>query len=103
MEKKRSAKTSGEVQNELELVMMRVAVGDELPFAVFVLHHAVTVVHGVVADRDQAVHDEDDNEIEAEFLPETSTVPTTIKKTYGEPQRGRKESRLPRGPRVLRG
>ena len=64
---------------------MRVAVGDELPFAVFVLHHAVAVVHGVVADRDQAVHDEDDNEIEAEFLPETSTVPTTFKKSTENP------------------
>ena len=97
-ETEKRGNTSREVQNELELVMMGVAVGDELPFAVFVLDHAVAVVHGVVADGYQTIHDEDEDKVEAELLPETTTVPA-MRKTYGEPQRGRKAKMFPRGPR----
>ena len=58
-EKKRRKKTSGEVEDELELVMMSIAVGNKVPFSVFVLYTAVAVVHGVRANRDQSIHDED--------------------------------------------
>ena len=79
-------------------MMTNMAVGDELPFAVFVLKYAVAVVHGVVANGYQTIHDKDENKIETQLFPETTTVPV-MQKTYGEPQRGRKEKMFPRGPR----
>ena len=84
-ETEKRGNTSREVQNELELVVMGMAVGDELPFAVFVLDHAVAVVHGVVADGYQTIHDEDEDKVEAELLPETTTIPAMRKKRTGSP------------------
>ena len=65
---------------------MPVVVRNHLPLSVLVHERSVAVVHCVVANGDQSIHDEDHAEIEAELSPEATTPQYKNELNYGVPQ-----------------
>ena len=70
----------------------------QLPFTMVIDEKSITMIESVVSNGNQAVYNKNHTEIETQLPPESSIV-NHFTKTYGAPQRGRKENIEAKGPR----